>query len=307
MPSDERAFLFIVGTAKAGTTSLANWLGRHKDMVLGKEKEPKFFGDFRDKAWQGPAIDGFLKTIPENIDQYFGNYAHNPNAKWLIDASVDYLWNESAREEIFEFSKNFPCKFICLVRDPVDRAISEYSMTRRMFIEDASFAQSLELESHRRRNLWHPLFYHIRRSQIAHDIAAYQDRLGDDFLVVDYADLCSPRDTVEKVLSFVCIDKKFDGELDFETRNISARSRNSVLDFFDSRKKRAFGVRFLLPKVIRGRLRASIDRYGPKKQTVLDNEIAVARDRLNDEIERCIACPRIPTDNWFLSRKTLEP
>jgi len=270
-------------------------------MALGREKEPKFFGDFRDQAWQGPAIDGFLKTIPRNFDQYLKNFAQKPNAQWLIDASVDYLWNETARDAIIRFSKEFPCKIICVVRDPVDRAISEYSMTRRMFIEDSSFARSLELEDFRRRNLWHPLFYHLRRSQVANDIKAYQEALGDGFMIIDFADLSSPNETVKRISSFVGADEKLPAIDKPDVKNMSTRLRSPMLDFFDSRKKLKSQIGCLFPKQVRARLRTSIYDYGPKTHTVREHEITIVRDLLKAEIERCISCPDIPTENWRVS------
>jgi len=303
MDSGRKNFLFIIGTAKAGTTSLANWLGQRDDMVLGREKEPRFFGDFREQKWQGPATDRFLKTIPRDFDNYLENFAHKPNAQWLIDASVDYLWNEPAREAIIRFSKEFPCKVICLVRDPVDRAISEYSMTRRMFIEKSSFSRSLELEESRRRKLWHPLFYHLRRSQVASDIKAYKETLGDDFMIIDFADLSSPKETLKRISSFVGGDEKLPAVDKPEVKNISARLRSPVLDFFDSRKKLKSQIGCLLPKQVRAQLRTSIRDYGPKTHTVREHEINIARDLLKAEVERCVSCPNIPTASWLVSTR----
>ena len=38
MPSTPEKFLIIIGSPKAGTTTLASWLGARDDMVLGRIK-----------------------------------------------------------------------------------------------------------------------------------------------------------------------------------------------------------------------------------------------------------------------------
>ncbi len=37
--------LFIIGSPKCGTTSLANWLNDHPQIFMSKRKEPEFFCD----------------------------------------------------------------------------------------------------------------------------------------------------------------------------------------------------------------------------------------------------------------------
>ena len=37
--------LFIIGSPKCGTTSLANWLNNHPQIFMSKRKEPEYFCD----------------------------------------------------------------------------------------------------------------------------------------------------------------------------------------------------------------------------------------------------------------------
>ena len=54
----------IIGAAKAGTTSLYDWLRQHPDVFMPRLKEPRFFG------WDGRG-DGLMVQV-HTLEEYDG-------------------------------------------------------------------------------------------------------------------------------------------------------------------------------------------------------------------------------------------
>lgn len=138
--------LFIVGAAKAGTSSVYNYLSSHPDVYMSPIKEPNFFGS--DIKWENFREDHKINTSID-FDKYFSNkilkqkhiafvedinlymklFRDSEGFKVLGEASTSYLYSSLAAKEIYEF--NSSAKIIIILRDPVDRTISHYLMDSR--------------------------------------------------------------------------------------------------------------------------------------------------------------------------------
>jgi tetratricopeptide (TPR) repeat protein len=109
------AFL-IIGQAKAGTTALFDWLSRHPDIRSPLVKEILYWSLFRDAS-----MDWYLAhfpPIPADTRRISG------------EASITYLTFPSAHTAI---ARDLPdVRLICLLREPVARAYSEYRMFVRL-------------------------------------------------------------------------------------------------------------------------------------------------------------------------------
>jgi|GEM_PF-3693811 len=109
--------LYIIGTAKAATTSLANYLKGHPDIFLSEMKEPHFWAE----GFPTPRL-GILRCVKE-ISKYRALYAGGVGCKYRVDASTSYLCSKNAPIGIGKVSG---VKIIVILRDPVDRYISHY-------------------------------------------------------------------------------------------------------------------------------------------------------------------------------------
>lgn len=98
----------ICGAPKAATTTIYNWLNQHDDVFLSTPKEPGFFHLHYEKG-----IEWYLECFN----------AYN-NQKAVGEASVMTMSCPEAPERIF---KHIPdTKLIFVLRNPIDRAISNY-------------------------------------------------------------------------------------------------------------------------------------------------------------------------------------
>ena len=102
--------LVVIGAAKAGTTSLHNYLDLHPDVVMSHDKEMRFFTDPDCRSWIGRYQDYFpagTRYRGESTPQY---------TKWPLYPGV--------ADRIAELAPD--ARLIYLLRDPVERALAEY-------------------------------------------------------------------------------------------------------------------------------------------------------------------------------------
>jgi hypothetical protein len=130
---------FILGAAKAGTTTLVDILRQHPQAYLPFDKEPMFFS--RDVFYQN-GLEWYSRT-------YFKN-AHAYPVRG--EASPHYLyWAEKVAPRVKTAYDDHSVRFIVILRHPVDRAYSWYWNMVREGLEDLPFEQALAEEPGRLR------------------------------------------------------------------------------------------------------------------------------------------------------------
>jgi hypothetical protein len=130
---------FILGAAKAGTTTLSDVLRQHPQAYLPFDKEPMFFS--RDAFYQN-GFDWYAET-------YFKKADHYPARG---DASPHYLyWADKVAPRINNHYQGRSVRFVVILRNPADRAYSWYWNMVREGLEDLSFEQAVAEEPERLR------------------------------------------------------------------------------------------------------------------------------------------------------------
>jgi len=125
---NEQLSFLIVGAQKSGTTSLYEYLSAHPDLYMPGEKEIEFFSD----------DERFEKGIEWYLDYCFVRSTGEPIKG---EASTHYMMFDYVPKRI---KLHFPdVKLIMLLRNPVDRAYSHYSMAVRRGVESDSFGQAI--------------------------------------------------------------------------------------------------------------------------------------------------------------------
>lgn len=108
-----RPNLFIIGAMKSGTSSLHRYLGSHPEIFMSSPKEPMFFS--RDV------------TSSEEVDAYLELFETDRHVKYLGESSTSYTKVPrfaGAAERIYAFNPD--ARLIYIMRDPVERTISQY-------------------------------------------------------------------------------------------------------------------------------------------------------------------------------------
>lgn len=138
---------FIIGGApRAGTTWLYHLLDRHPDIYMAKPvtPEPKFF-----------LVDElYNKGMDYYIDTWFSDV---PEEKICGEKSTNYLESPLAAARIH---KHLPrVRLIFILRNPVDRAFSNYLWSKMNGMEKEDFTTALDMEKKRELELPEKLKY----------------------------------------------------------------------------------------------------------------------------------------------------
>jgi hypothetical protein len=286
--------LIIIGAPKSGTTSLARWLGQHPKLVLGKVKEPAFFTDFAAREWRGPRSKRFASTLAITAEDYEANFDNDKNAEWGIDASTDYLSCEVSPSLIEEYAKDHEVRLVCILRDPVERAFSEYAHTIRDGYQQETFAASLAMEPERIAGGWTPLFHHIRRSRYSDALARYMQRFGADRLLILPYESVGDGSVLKSIEGFMGLEP-FDYDL-AEKANVSTTHRNRSLKKLiegDSALKRI--GKALTP----GPFRNWIKGLNAGRLEMTQEEAAAAYALLREDIARTQALIPFDARHWI--------
>jgi hypothetical protein len=128
----------IIGVAKAGTTSLFQYLAQHPKITPCKRKEVKYFG---------------MQNQPKGLRWYLNNFPTKEKSKnkLTFDATPTYLSIDRTPPLISNVLPDI--KFIALLRDPVKRAYSQWTWQQphshiksRNLLDKRSFEQAAKEE-----------------------------------------------------------------------------------------------------------------------------------------------------------------
>lgn len=208
----------IIGAAKSGTDSLYEMLGRHPQIFISPNKEPMFFvAEGRAEVpYRGPGDREVLvrwDSWVSSIEHYESLFAGVKSERAVGEASTWYLYDEGAPRRI---KTHVPgAKMIAILRNPVDRAYSAFTMLLRDGRETtANFMKALAAEDKRIRAGWEPI-WHYRKMGLYHSqLRRYLDIFPRSQLrVVLHEDfVLKPRETVREVFRFLDVDDGFEAE-----------------------------------------------------------------------------------------------
>jgi hypothetical protein len=132
----------ILGAAKAGTTSLYAWLCQHPFVARSRLKELHYFtfNYYRGEDW-------YRSNFPTEAEK--AAFARERGRPFITgEGSPSYLWKGPAVERMAALLPS--AKLIVALRDPVDRAYSQFQMRRNDGFEPVeSFFTAVALEDPR--------------------------------------------------------------------------------------------------------------------------------------------------------------
>ena len=117
---------FLVGAAKAGTTSVYRILDSHPDIFMSTPKETNFFT--RREVRQHAFLNK-LRIVSSKKD-YELIFSRSTPSQILGEGSVSYLAYTGVAKRIFDHNPD--AKIIISLRDPVMRAVSHHLMDSRL-------------------------------------------------------------------------------------------------------------------------------------------------------------------------------
>jgi Sulfotransferase domain len=260
---------FVIGAAKAGTTSLHSYLAQHPEVQMSATKEPRFFA--------GPA-----NGIPYPPDRVWSREEYerlfDPAVEVRGEASTDYAAHprrQGAPERIKALVPE--AKFVYLVRDPIERTVSHFQMGVALMGERRTLKQALgDLSDHRSQYIASSLY----GSQLENYLRHFpQERI----LVLDQARLRSDRRAaMARIFAFLGVEESFEVP-SLEQELLSKREWRTY-----SPRYVGFVDRWLapplrwVPRGLKRSLRRSVERrlWPPLEQPRIDAELRARLEAL---------------------------
>ena len=175
--------LFLVGSRKSGTTSLANLLGSHVEISLCSKKEPNHFNNYSEKS----------------IASYHSLF--DWNTKIQLDASTGYTSDLNSTTNICQaiHAYNPIAKIVYTIRDPLERIRSHY----RMSYERGDLNNSLNeaLQSHK---------LLLDCSKYYSQINIFIHAFGKESVLIVKSEELNNLETEKSILGFLNLDIPFD-------------------------------------------------------------------------------------------------
>lgn len=295
-----RANFFLVGAAKAGTTSLASFLENIPEVFISPIKEPCHFcpdinHQLRDEMKRQQLMDTdkyFAQGMPfpmhiAHVDdpaQYDMLFSQAGGATAIGECSTYYLPSKVAAERIHAYNPD--AKIIVVLREPVSRIESHYRMDQRMGLERRALADCIqeEISLGDAADFTNCRMY-LAMSDYAEQVARYMNVFGADKVCVlrleELKD--SPDSSLRRVLAFLGLSAE-NVDLSLPRENAGdAEPRFKALDrlLYQSGLKRF--LRHNLRKVLpRSALKALKAKYqgGEKSRSRAEDDASEWKDNL---------------------------
>lgn len=192
---------FIVGAAKAGTTSLHAYLSEHSQVFMSALKEPHYFASFE----VSPEFDNFMPVIRQR-DDYHQLFRGSEGFPAIGEASPSYLCDPDASARIKSAIPH--AKIIISLRNPVDRAFSHYLMDFYEGREKLPFDEALKFDLARVDKGWGRSAQYVELGMYASQVESYLRVFGkDQVLVILFEDLVrNAQEVMQSIARFLEID-----------------------------------------------------------------------------------------------------
>lgn len=253
---------FLIGVQKAATTSLYNWLAQHPDVCAPiAVKDLAFF-----------TRDEFYNQGYNHLSKFYeDDYRHQ---SILLQGSVHYIFFEKALQRIREF--NPEAKFILILRNPIERAISAYQYAVKFNYETLPLNEAIAKEEERLLSQdmrvlseltykSHGLYY----KQIQMFLKYFKQK---QLKIVFYEDVSNrPEEVMKDIFSFLKVEDSFIPE--FKIHNNTGNIKNKKLQkfIFGDSAFRNFLVKKVITKCVsedfKSKVRWKIIHFNTKKKT----------------------------------------
>lgn len=253
--------LLIAGAAKAGTTSLHYALDQHPQVFMSRKKEPGYF------AWPEEDLsfinNGKLVTRPRflvnHLDEYLSLFEDGADKKIRGESSTTYLYFYA--KTIANIKRIHPdpqsVNIVIVLRNPAERAFSQYMHKLRDGAESLDFEAALKTESQRMKDNWHFDYQYTGRGMYYEQVKAYMESFRNVKVYLHEDLRTDASGLIQSLEDFLLIDRC---PLDFgEELNASGEPKSESLNRFLKKPnpvKNFLGK--LLPKDLRRKMRLKV-------------------------------------------------
>jgi hypothetical protein len=253
---------FVLGSGKAGSTSLWYYLKQHPEVYMSPLKEPDFFSFMGERpSFGGPRDAQLAARIITELEEYRSLFEGVSGETAIGEASQSYLRGPETPYRIQHYIPN--AKFIALLRNPADRAYSAYLQAVREGWEWLDFGDALREERARVRANWHDQWRYREGGFYLVPLKRYYELFGQDRIrVYLYEDLNrDPVAMLQSIFRFLGVDNSYLADTS-RRHNVAGVPKSRRLNTLVNRPNAIKSVlKPLLPQGLRERIVANLRRH----------------------------------------------
>ncbi len=281
----------VVGAPKAGTTSMHRYLREHPDIYVADHKGLHYF-TYPDLAAHvaGPGDSAAIQGFCQTLEEYTVHYSAVESQSAIGDNSPSYLYYANCIPRIQQTLGN-QVRIIAMVRNPIDRAFSNYQHLVRSQRETLSFYDALLAEEERAYNHWGDFWRYTGHSLYAAKIGAYIEAFGRErMMVIVHDQLASdPLGVVRSVYRFLGVDDQVVPANIGIVYNRGGSVSNPLLGLLERPAGWKTTAKSLLPRTLYRRLRDTKDAWVERSKVNTtrpdDRSVALLQEHFRDDID----------------------
>jgi hypothetical protein len=219
---------------------------------MSPKKEPHYFSFVNNKPnYQGPYDKEINKEIVANLNEYEKLFDNFTSEKMVGECSTSYLFLSQAAYNIKKFIPK--CKIVIILRNPIDRAYSNYMHHVMLGQEKLSFEDAILSEKERKKSNWRWSYQYIGQSLYSKQVKRYINLFGrDNIKIYFFYDLKSnPLILMENVFNYLEIENCILREINIQNKTGIPKSE-VVHQFLRSNNRLKDLTRPLMSKRFRG-------------------------------------------------------
>ncbi len=268
---------FIIGVAKAGTTSLYAYLKNTPNVFMSSEKEPGYF--------HGDIIPRKESRRMRKQSDYLKLFNKATNEKAIGEASPGYLTDPESAKLIHEAVPN--AKIIALLRDPVNRAFSHYLMRRTKGVVKQTFHEVITKSiSNEKKGIVIEYNFVLFPGLYTNNLRKFQDMFGiNNVKILVFEEFVKePKKIVKEVLRFLEVDAEPPDTIE-KTYNVYGAPRGKYTQIILSSDILFKFARRFIPQSLRWEVRQKVLLKKEEKPKLADEDRAILEDFYREDAE----------------------
>lgn len=253
----------VVGAARAGTTSLHYYLRQHPEIFIPARKEPCFFSFPEVKPEYTGGKFAFAVHSPEKYFKLFED-ATGSQVSGEISTPYMYLYDQTIKNIMHYHPDHHKLKILMLLRNPVNRAFSQYMWRLRDGREELSFEEAIAREADRKKKGYSIDYFYIDRGMYYQQVKAYMQSFRSvKVLLLD--DMVNDTESMLRVICrYLGVDDQYIFRVEKE-RNVSYEPRWNFLGrLVTSESSLKFHLLNQLPDNWKKGIRQQFDKWNTK-------------------------------------------
>ena len=289
----------IAGFPKCGTTSLHHYLSEHPQIFMPSQKELHFFTyEILSKLKNGPKDRAVKKTQIQDSKKYLDFYRNVKNEIAVGDASPSYINYPNQFLKIKEYLED--PKFIIVLRDPINRAYSNYLHLKREQRETLTFKEAVNRENKRIKDKYSDFWYYKFNSTYYDKILKAKETFKEVLILTSEELNENHEATMKKVYKFLDVDCNFITKRKSNRFNKGGYYKKNLFTkiIFQPSKFKNLIKKFIKPtpslKILLARV-ASVFRA--KTEEIDEETVLYLTKHFKDEVKK-LKSLNINTSNW---------